>query len=116
MKQLKLSFDLPEFFIDEEKGVTVCKLTSVLKDENRTMYYEFNTIGKAKVSGNDTFDSLTGRRISFAKAESKAYNKTSKILEKVTINYIQSINTFRNFTEKAENCVEKNNKYIEQYL
>lgn len=116
MKQLKLSFDLPEFFIDEEKGVTVCKLTSVLRDENKTIYYEFNTIGKAKISGNDTFDALIGRRISFAKAESKAYSRASKMFEKIIPNYIQSINTFRNFTEKAKNCVEKNNKYIEQYL
>lgn len=116
MKQLKLSFDLPEFFIDKEKGVTVCKLTSILNDENRTMYYEFNTIGKAKVSGNDTFNSLTGRRISFAKAESKAYDKASKILKKQISNFIQVVNTCHNFIEKAENCVEENNKYIEQYL
>ena len=130
--KFKLSFDEPDFFVNEEKGVVTCVMDCYLKGVDSVLnamannvygYYNHNPIvstftitASAKLDPQDKFDKEKGKKVARAKAESKAYKRISKSFCHVIEKYCEKLgNDLAEFETKAVGVIEHNDRYIGQF-
>ena len=119
--EIKLRFNEPEYIIDRENGVVVCKLTFVALWPSYVEYGNYvlprvRTVkAVARVGEHDVFDYEVGRKVSLAKAEQKAYRKIQRVCFKAIDECVKAFTTFKQFGIKAEGVINHNNKYIEKF-
>lgn len=120
--EIKIRFEEPRYEVKPEKGTVECFLRyEVLYPDflqgilfyGERIYFYAN--GVAKVNGEDIFDENTGKKISLAKAERKAYAKVRSQLIK-RINKIADVfDVAVAFVDKAYEVIDHNDKYLEQW-
>lgn len=131
--KFKLSFNEPDFFVNEEKGVVTCVMDCYLKGVDQVLnhmannvygYYNhdnpiggnFTITASAKLDPQDKFDKEKGKKVARAKAESKAYKRISKSLLHVIEKYCEKLgNNLAEFETKALGVIEHNDRYIKQF-
>ena len=120
--EIKIRFEEPKYEVNPEKGTVECFLRyEVLYPDflYRIFFYGetvyFYAHGIAKINGGDVFDENTGKKISLAKAEKKAYTKIRKRLIKRWYKVINTLNVTDSFIDKALDVIEHNDKYLEQW-
>ena len=121
--EIKIRFEEPEYEVKPEKGTVECFLRyEVLYPEllqGMFFYGEkiyFYAHGMAKVNGEDIFDENTGKKISLAKAEKKAYKKISdRIYKRVNQKIVKAIRIASDFVYKANRVSNHNDEYLGQW-
>lgn len=125
-EDIKISFDKPVYYVNEEKKTVVCTLNytvfvplnyDVAAFDVAAFYYSIDNFSgsvttKAKCHPDDVFDSDLGCDIAFARAENAAYSDS---LRRIT----DSCNVFKIFLKKVDAFKEKtiahnnhNNDYV----
>lgn len=126
MKKIKIHFDEPEFFINEEKKTVTCKLCGQL-DLPFELNYIFNFMpdlimdewknmtATAKCSPEDTFDIDKGKRIALAKAENKiTYYFSDNVVDRIYSTIVSELTTScEDFRLRSYKFAEHNYAYIE---
>ncbi len=120
--EIKIRFEEPKYEVNLEKGTVECFLRyEVLYPDflYRIFFYGetiyFYAHGTAKVNGGDVFDENTGKKISLAKAEKKAYAKIRKRLIKHMNKIADTFDVAVAFVDKAYEVIDHNDKYLEQW-
>lgn len=107
MEKLKIQIDSVEFSTNENKD-TICKVTYKCNELlDKLVFY-----GVARLHPDDKYEKKMGQRISFAKAERKAYKHARKNIHKDIQKLEEVLETARDFYNKADNCFVHNNDYI----
>lgn len=127
MEKFKLSVCNTEFYINRKKNRVRCKLDFDIKWNpkyqgllrlfmvwNRDPF-ESEVLAEANLDPQDVFDVEKGMKVARAKAESMAYRKTYKLLERFMEDVLNMANDVKDFQDKARSTIEHNNKYIEQF-
>ncbi len=81
------------------------RITSVL-------YFEYEANGYTVCRDGDTYDESIGRRMSKAKAVSKAYKKALVYAKMHYIRQLRYIDSYLDFLEKADRVIADNSRYI----
>ena len=120
--EIKIRFEEPEYEVNPEKGTVECFLRYEVLYPEFTQRILFNgekiyfyTRGTAKVNGEDIFDENTGKKISLAKAERKAYAKVRSQLIKRMNKIADAFDAAVAFVDKAYEVIDHNDKYLEQW-
>lgn len=137
--KIKLSFEEPEFYVNEAKRTVTCVLkykmrsTSnnrynnlwsalrymsdhVLDDDTNVLRYEFIATETAVACPEDDFDVEKGKKIARAKAEASAYKYTAKALYKVMGEALKVLtDSSAEFITKASIVHKHNQEYIETF-
>lgn len=126
MEKIKIHFDEPEFFVNEEKKTVTCKLRGglVLPFElfnircfwmNRSFDEEKIVTATAKCSPEDTFDIDKGKRIALAKAENKiTYYFSDNVVDRIYSTIVSELTTScEDFRLRSYKFAEHNYAYIE---
>lgn len=109
MEKLKIQIDGVEFSTNENKD-TICKVTY----KNNELLDKLVFYGVAKLHPGDKYDKKMGQRISFAKAERKAYKHARKNVRKDITRLEEVLEIAWDFYNKADSCFVHNNDYIRQ--
>lgn len=113
--KFKLSFVGEEYFVNEKKGVVVCKLTCKIQTPKSNDFClcigggEFTMIGKARCAECDTFDETIGRKIARTYAENKAYAKANSLIENILHTLLGAGVDFR---AKSADIISHNLEYL----
>ena len=122
---VKLSFDKPVFYINEEKKTVVCTLryhlqTPVAYDDNNC----FSSLGLGNIRGHvtqmskchpdDTFDTKVGTEIAYARAENMAYVEAMDHISKYNAQMLKLHSIYADFEIKYRNHNLHNKNYIKE--
>jgi len=118
--EIKLSFEEPRFYVDEENRIVKCKVFfTMLTPQTYDGNIAFPTLprtcvtAKAVCCPEDPFDSVTGKKIALAKAENKAYDLALRTVAK-EVDKIMTVSMILNdFINKAYHCNAHNIEYID---
>jgi hypothetical protein len=136
--KIKLSFGLPEYFVNESNNTVTCKLSFRLNPSDGTRYNSYCnalfylsdavlkeeesirdswTIAEtAKLDPDDTFDVEIGKKVARAKAESSAYKFMAKKIAKIIDgSYNVIVDSCEQFIEKAAGVKRHNDEYLSQF-
>lgn len=120
--EIKLRFEEPEYIIDRQNGVVVCKLTyranypEIVSYTMGLMMPLFRTVkAVAKVRYDDTFDFEIGKKVSLAKAEKKAYAQVFKACERQAKHLYKALVPLVEFANKADAIISHNNEYLSKF-
>lgn len=133
-QEIKISFDAPLLYIDEERRIVKCTMRgTLLLPKNVAKSLGFDTEVKviarssATCKEDDTFSAEKGVKIAVAKTEANAYRNASDRLIRAwyrgndcIVDYIESpehptLNSYVNaFARKANGCIEHNKRYVAQ--
>lgn len=119
--EIKLRFEEPQYIIQPQNGVVICKLSffilypQIIEDKCCPLYRKRTVKAIAKVGFDDTFDELTGMKVSLAKAEQKAYLKVGKTCTSKMKELFRAMSALNNFCLKANSVIEHNDKYINKF-
>lgn len=132
----KLSFYEPEYIVDEENKEVWCtlcyrlnldgnsKLANAIKriselylnDNYNAIVNDFCSTTVARPHPEDEFDKEVGMKVARAKSEVYAYKYMSKLLKKLSNVFTEDLNNMvKYFSEKEQNVVESNTKYIAKF-
>lgn len=108
---IKLTFGTPSY--ETDGTTTKCHLPVFPNDTLNVM--PFVSEGIATLKPNDSFNELTGKKVSLAKAESHAYRVIASML-KPEIERLQSmVESANKFIEKANRVTTHNLEYINKF-
>lgn len=124
---IKISFEKPEYIVDENKGVVICKLRfkmyapkmCVLATKS-TQWGDpwcFHQVSKGVAFAKDTdkFDVNVGKRVSLAKAENQAYSYVNEWAKSAFKSLCDASNAVVEFTRKANKVRAHNVEYIKKF-
>lgn len=114
-ERIKIKFDDPEFFVNEENKTVTCKLRGFINmPEGTYRVWEdiVNTIATAECSPEDEFNIEKGKRISLAKAESKIFKRARKslLLLKNDLEYTRDL--ISGYQINSQSYIDHNEDYI----
>ena len=119
--EIKLRFKEPEYIIQPQNGIVICKLSFTILYPNFVLekcwpLHMCKTVKAiAKVGSEDEFNELTGMKVSLAKAEQKAYAKVGKICASKMKELFKTVKALNNFCVKANDVIEHNAYYMEKF-
>ena len=133
-QEIKISFEKPLLYIDEERRFVKCTMRGVMHLPNnvaKSLGFEpdVKVVAKsvATCKDDDVFSAEKGVKIAIAKTEANAYRNASDRLVRAwyrgndcIVDYIESpehptLNSYVNaFVRKADGCIAHNKRYIEQ--
>lgn len=134
----KLSFGEPTFYVNENKKTVTCVMTvrpgikgnckmehvintiawaCLNSADYEAFKYSFSTVATAKLDPQDTFDIEVGKKIARAKAESKAYDYYSCLLDRALYGRFAELldSATDEFFVKTDSVIEHNIKYLSQF-
>jgi hypothetical protein len=131
---VKISFEKPVFYINEEKKTVVCTLKYRVKSplyeedmfrtrdkkDNRPFYFlgmgefEGEVCAKAKCHADDKFDAKIGTEIAYARAENMAYSEALNYVVECNDGLMQLRSMFAEFEIKCRNHNSHNKQYIKE--
>lgn len=131
-KEIKISFEKPLLYIDQERRFVKCTLRGVLhipQQVAKSLGFEpdVKIVAKsvATCKEDDVFSTEKGIKIAMAKTEANAYRNASDRLVRAwyrgndcVVDYIESpehptLNSFVNaFVQKANSCIDHNKRYV----
>ena len=136
-EDIKISFDKPVYYVNEEKKTVVCVLDyqalipqatfipSKTPESDEYSLFEhvsFGNVGflsfsgsvktKAKCHVDDVFDSEIGCDIAFARAENAAYTEVLNVVREYASSLTEFLNKVDNFADKTISHNEHNSEYI----
>lgn len=97
------------------KNKTICTITTAITDEVILESTIHTFTGIAKCSPEDEFDKTIGKRIAFARAETKAFKFYNKQLSTGVKIYSALIEDAKNLCEKLDKQITHNKKYIASF-
>lgn len=123
---IKLTFIDQTFTENRSTGVTTCHLSfkinlppflepfirlPELKDDEEMI---FCVEASAIIKSPDVFNEI-GRKVALAKAENKAYKYVGRLMRIFEGEFIQALNQIHSFTNKVDNVIEHNVKYLGKF-
>ena len=122
-EKFKLSVISTEYHINKKKHRVRCKLKVGIKGDPTTidMLQNFSdypfvyVTGEANLSPCDTFNVEVGKKIARAKAESLAYARLSRELDRILQKMMGIAEDFAMFKKKANGVCEHNAKFIKEF-
>lgn len=136
MENFKLSFEEPKYYVNEEKQLVTCVLNFHLLGNQKLMrlvrlmgaeFLESETCSNpfltgfkvhysAKPSHGDEFNVEIGKKVSRAKAESRAYRYMANLLRRMFNQYSNMYNDmYDSFYVKASSVIDHNDRYLEKF-
>ena len=124
---IKISFQQPEYIVDENNGVVICKLKFKMhapkmcilatKDTQWGNPWCFHQVSKgvAFTKDADKFDVNVGKRVSLAKAENQAYSYVYNLVNESKKILIDSAAACINFENKVKRVKEHNVEYMKKF-
>ena len=119
--EIKIRFEEPVYSIDEEKGTVGCILNCEICYPEMLEFVGFNdkplfyTTATAKLRDGDMWDVNIGKKVSLAKAEQKAYDKTRKICFSKIKELADVIDKLMIFCDKSFAVCTHNEDYLKQF-
>ena len=124
-KNFKISFGSSEYFVNEKKGVVVCKTLGCIigpcpngiwcNEDGPTIPTKWvEGIGVAKCNKDDVFDLAKGKKIARARAENRCYLDAMNYLTTQQANLEMLSNAIDEFIDKGYTCCAHNEDYIDE--
>ena len=124
---IKISFEKPEYIVDENNGVVICKLkfkmnapkmcalaTKSTQWGNPWCFHQVSK-GVAFAKDTDKFDVNVGKRVSLAKAENQAYSYVYNLVNESKSKLLDSVVACIDFENKVKRVKEHNVEYIKKF-
>ena len=114
-ERIKIKFDEPEFFVNEEKKTVACKLRGAINmPEGTYRVWEdfFNILATAECSPEDEFDIEKGKRIALAKAENKIFKRARRSLQYLKNDLEYTVNLIAGYEINSQSYIDHNEEYI----
>ena len=124
---IKISFKQPEYVVDENNGVvicklsfkidapTLCKLTTGSTTWGTPWFVNHISKGVAFAKDTDKFDVNVGKRVALAKAENQAYAYVDQIVNDAKKKLVNSVSACIDFENKVKRVREHNVEYIKKF-
>lgn len=110
-ERIKIKFDDPEFFVNEENRTVTCKLRGVI-DMPEGTYRVWEDLATARCSPEDEFNIEKGKRIALAKAENKIFKKAQRSLQYLKNDLEYTVNLISGYEINSQSCINHNEEYI----
>jgi hypothetical protein len=124
---IKISFFQPEYIVDENNGVVICKLrfkmnapkmcvlaAKTTKWGNPWCFYQVSK-SVAFAKDTDKFDVNVGKRVSLAKAENQAYSYVYNLVNESKKKLLDATAACINFENKVKRVKEHNVEYMKKF-
>lgn len=124
---IKISFQEPEYIVNESKGVVICNLTFVAEYpfavgmcikapmHERPTYRAQKVKGVAYVRDNDSFDVTKGKKVSLAKAENQAYAYVRNQVSTAKRELVTALASIYGFDDKYWKVKTHNIEYMKKF-
>jgi hypothetical protein len=124
---IKISFFQPEYIVDENNGVVICKLKFKMnapkmcvlasKSTQRGNPWGFHQVSKGVAFAKDTdeFNVSIGKKVALAKAENQAYAYVNKLVNDAKKKLVDSIAACIDFENKVKRVRAHNVEYIKKF-
>lgn len=124
---IKISFDTPEYIVNENAGVVICKLKflvnvpTVINFCTRVPYHENPACVKQVVKtvvfakNNDVFDVNVGKKVALAKAENKAYSYVYELVKSTQKELASALDVIEDFRDKSQKVKKHNIEYMKKF-
>lgn len=124
---IKISFEAPEYIVNESAGMVICKLKflvnvpSVIHFCSKIPFHEnpvctvqtVKTVVFAK--NNDVFDVNIGKKVALAKAENKAYSYTYEFVKSTQKPLANALDVIEDFRDKCQKVKAHNIEYMKKF-
>lgn len=124
---IKISFEQPEYVVDENNGVVICKLkfkidapalcklTTGCINWGTSWFLNHISKGVAFAKDTDKFDISVGKKVALAKAENQAYAYVNKLSNDAKKKLVNSVAACIDFENKVKRVRDHNVEYMKKF-